>query len=169
LLVSPAETRVSVTCQRLAVRRFPSAQNGTCRLRARTHGRTAPCHVSSKRRCPTGSIRRCHTQRPRSLYLGPYGTEAGQLKYRRLVAEFLISGRSPSFGTAQHSLTVCTTAWAPRNGAGGFPESRRMVALDLGARPLRRFYESLWPKAETAWGGRSPAARPVCHPNDYRD
>jgi hypothetical protein len=42
--------------------------------------------------------------------LGPHGTKASKAQYDRLVAEFLSSGRSPSFGAQQHDLTVVELA-----------------------------------------------------------
>lgn len=34
----------------------------------------------------------------RDFYLGPHGTKASRREYDRLIAEYLASGRSPSFG-----------------------------------------------------------------------
>jgi hypothetical protein len=42
----------------------------------------------------------------RDHYLGPHGTKASKLEYDRLIAEFLTSGRSASFGALPHDLTV---------------------------------------------------------------
>jgi integrase len=46
----------------------------------------------------------------RDHYLGPHGTKASRVEYDRLVIEYLSSGRSPSFGAAQHDLTVVELA-----------------------------------------------------------
>jgi integrase len=42
----------------------------------------------------------------RDHYLGPHGTTASKLEYDRLIAEFLSSGRSATFGTPQNDITV---------------------------------------------------------------
>lgn len=39
-------------------------------------------------------------------YLGPHGTKASRREYDRLIAEWLASGRSPSFGAATSEITV---------------------------------------------------------------
>jgi integrase len=39
-------------------------------------------------------------------YLGPHGTRTSKIQYDALVAEWLASGRSPTFGTPQQQLTV---------------------------------------------------------------
>ena len=39
-------------------------------------------------------------------YLGPHGTKTSHREYDRLVAEWLASGRSASFGVPEHSLTI---------------------------------------------------------------
>jgi hypothetical protein len=46
----------------------------------------------------------------RDHYLGPHGAKASKVEYDRLVAEYLSSGRSPSFGAPQHDLTVVELA-----------------------------------------------------------
>jgi hypothetical protein len=42
----------------------------------------------------------------RDYYLGPHGTKASKAKYDRLVAEYLASGRSGSFGATADQLTM---------------------------------------------------------------
>ena len=42
----------------------------------------------------------------RDYYLGPHGTKVSKLKYDRIVAEYLSSGRSQSFGAADEDLSL---------------------------------------------------------------
>lgn len=42
----------------------------------------------------------------RDHYLGPHGTLASKCEYDRLIAEYLSSGRSPSFGAPQKQLSI---------------------------------------------------------------
>ena len=42
----------------------------------------------------------------RDHYLGPYGTKASQIEYDRLITEWLVSGRSASFGAASGGLSI---------------------------------------------------------------
>ena len=42
----------------------------------------------------------------RDYYLGPHGTKASRRKYDRIVAEYLASGRSASFGATADQLTM---------------------------------------------------------------
>ena len=96
LVVSPAKTRLSVTCRRSAVWRFPEAQNGTYRFG--TYG--DPHHATSRSRSSEVSSAsqlrsgRRHPQRPRPLSR-PYGTKASRIEYDRLIGEWLAAGRHP--------------------------------------------------------------------------
>ena len=42
----------------------------------------------------------------RDYYLGPYGTKASKQKYDRIVAEYLASGRSGTFGATRDQITM---------------------------------------------------------------
>jgi integrase len=79
----------------------------------------------------------------RDHYLGPHGAKASKREYDRLVAEYLSSGRSQSFGTPEQSLTVVELAADYRRfaekyyGAGKNSEYRRIILL---IKPLRELY-----------------------------
>jgi integrase len=76
-------------------------------------------------------------------YLGPYGTKASRLEYDRIITEWLASGRSNSFGTPAHELTVveliidyvrhCRSYY----GTGPNSEWRRVKRV---VRPVRKLY-----------------------------
>jgi len=59
-----------------------------------------------KYRKPRASGQALVTIKGRDHYLGPHGTRTSKLEYDRLVAEYLTSGRSLSFGAPQADLTV---------------------------------------------------------------
>lgn len=42
----------------------------------------------------------------REVYLGVYGTKESKAKYHRIIAEWLASGRSPSYGVSQSERTI---------------------------------------------------------------
>ena len=67
--------------------------------------RTLPSHRKHRASGQAGV-----TLNGRDHYLGPHGTKASKLEYDRLVAEYLSSGRSPSFGAPQHDVTVVELA-----------------------------------------------------------
>lgn len=76
-------------------------------------------------------------------YLGPHGTKASKLEYDRLIAEWLASGRSPSYGTLARQLSVSELLVEYLNhareyyGDGPNSELHRMTRV---ARPLRQLY-----------------------------
>jgi hypothetical protein len=101
----------------------------------------------------------------RDHYLGPHGTKASKLEYDRLIAEWLASGRSASFGAPQHDITVveCIADYLRFGeayyGTGRNSEYHRLVRI---LRRLKELYgrtpASQWPPAAnsngTACGGR---------------
>jgi integrase len=82
-------------------------------------------------------------------YLGPHGTKASKLEYDRLITEWLLSGRSTSFGAPQHvaSITELVVDYVEfvrgYYGTGPNSELHRVMRV---LRPLRELY------------GRMPAA-----------
>jgi hypothetical protein len=85
----------------------------------------------------------------RDHYLGPHGTKASKVEYDRLIVEFLSSGRSPSFGAAQESLTVVELAaeyLRYAKGYYGMAKTSEYHRLPPIIRHLRELY------------GRTPAA-----------
>jgi hypothetical protein len=42
----------------------------------------------------------------RDYYLGPHGSKASQIEYDRLITEWLVSGRSASFGSVSGELSI---------------------------------------------------------------
>jgi integrase len=85
----------------------------------------------------------------RRHYLGPHGTKASRLEYDRLITEWLSSGRSVSFGTPAHvvSITELVVDYVEHvkayYGTGPNSELHRVTRV---LRPVRELY------------GRTPAA-----------
>lgn len=79
----------------------------------------------------------------RDYLLGPYGTKTSNAQYDRLIAEFLASGRSPSFGVAsdQLSMAVVMSSYAAHAkryyGTGTSSEFHR---IKLAIKPIRALY-----------------------------
>jgi hypothetical protein len=46
----------------------------------------------------------------RDFYLGPHGTQVSHREYDRVIAEYLSSGRSSSFGSVGRAITVVELA-----------------------------------------------------------
>ena len=79
----------------------------------------------------------------RDYLLGPYGTKASKREYDRLVAEYLASGRSTSFGALTEQLTMAMImadylAFAKKYyGVGATSEWHR---IKLALRPVKQLY-----------------------------
>jgi hypothetical protein len=79
----------------------------------------------------------------RQFYLGPHGTKASTIEYDRLVAEYLTSGRSTSYGTPDRDVTIVELAAdylafaKQRYGAGKGSEYYRMLRV---VRTLKQLY-----------------------------
>jgi integrase len=79
----------------------------------------------------------------KDYYLGAHGTQASKRKYEQLIAEYLSSGRSQSFGTKKTELTIVELAVAYLKfakgyyGTGDSSEYKRCMAI---VRPLRELY-----------------------------
>jgi hypothetical protein len=79
----------------------------------------------------------------RDYYLGPHGSRVSVRAYDRLVAEFLASGRSPSFGIGNDAYTVgMLMADYVRFARGyfGTGEKSEWHRIKLAIRPLQRLY-----------------------------
>jgi integrase len=79
----------------------------------------------------------------RDHYLGPHGTKVSKIEYDRLVAEWLASGRSPSFGVPQAELTIAGLLVAYLRHAkayyGDGPRTE-FANMRIAARPLLELY-----------------------------
>jgi hypothetical protein len=87
-------------------------------------------------------------------YLGPHGTKASKREYDRLLAEWLSSGRSASYGKPEVELTITELIRDFLAHAKKFyGDTRRGTYrnLLLGVRPLKELY------------GRTPAAPRINH------
>jgi integrase len=85
----------------------------------------------------------------RDHYLGPHGTKASKVQYDRLVAEFLSSGRSLSFGSVEHDITVVELA----------ADYLRFAKAHYGTGPKSEYFRMLrMVRALRLLYGRSPAA-----------
>lgn len=85
----------------------------------------------------------------RDYYLGPHGTRASKAEYDRLIAEWLASGRSPSFGAGEAEISVVElVADFLRHAANYYGKGPRTEYANLkrAVAPLKRLY------------GRTPAA-----------
>jgi len=85
----------------------------------------------------------------RDHYLGPHGTQASKHEYDRLIAEYLSSGRSETFGAPQHDLTVVEVAIEYAHYAKGYygtAKTSEYHRILRAMRPVKRLY------------GRTPAA-----------
>jgi integrase len=79
----------------------------------------------------------------RDYYLGPHGTKASKLEYDRLIAEYLTSGRSASFGAPQHDLTIVELAADYLKYARGYYGAQtgsEYVRIIPALKPLRELY-----------------------------
>ena len=81
----------------------------------------------------------------RDHYLGPHGTKASQIEYDRLITEWLVSGRSASFGAASGELSIAELLVAYLRHAkkyyGDGPKSEYYHFRRI-ARPLKELYSS---------------------------
>lgn len=79
----------------------------------------------------------------RDYYLGPHNTKVSKHQYDRLIAEWLASGRSPSFGATESELSVAELLVAFLRHAKGYygeaPKSEYFHYRRV-ARPLRNLY-----------------------------
>ena len=81
----------------------------------------------------------------RDYYLGPYGTIASKREYDRIVAEYLASGRSPTFGATPDQITMASVMNAYRVYAKqyyGVGPSSEWHRIKLAYRPLKALYAS---------------------------
>jgi hypothetical protein len=82
----------------------------------------------------------------RDYYLGPHGTKASKREYDRIVAEYLASGRSSSFGANPEQLTMAMVMNAYRIFAKkyyGLGSSSEWHRIKLAYKPLKGLYAPL--------------------------
>lgn len=90
----------------------------------------------------------------RDYLLGPHGTRASKLEYDRVIAEYLASGRSGSFGLSQGSRTlamVMVDYLAYAKSYYGTEPSSEWHRIKYALTPLKKLYASL-PAADFASG-----------------
>jgi integrase len=82
----------------------------------------------------------------RDYYLGPHGTKASRIEYDRLITEWLVSGRSGTFGSAAGELSIAELLVAYLKHAkkyyGTDPKSEYFHFRRI-ARPLKELYSSI--------------------------
>ncbi len=82
----------------------------------------------------------------RDHLLGPHGTKASKREYDRLIAEFLASGRSPTFGLESDQFTLALLIQEYLNFAKGYygtGETSEWHRLKLAYRPVEALYAGL--------------------------
>ena len=82
----------------------------------------------------------------RDYLLGPYDTKDSKREYDRLVAEFLASGRSPTFGLESDQFTVAVLILEYLDFAKGYygtGETSEWHRLKLACRPVEALYAGL--------------------------
>ena len=82
----------------------------------------------------------------RDYLLGPYGTKVSKQEYDRLVAEFLASGRSPSFGIESEELTmamVMVDYLRHAKAYHGIGKTSELHRIKYALRPVKDLYASL--------------------------
>lgn len=82
----------------------------------------------------------------RDYYLGPHGSKASTQEYDRLVAEYLASGRSGSFGASNDQITMATLMtdylrFAKRYYGTG--KSSELHRIKLAIKPVRELYPTI--------------------------
>lgn len=97
--------------------------------------------VPSYRKHPSGQAR--VTIGGRDYYLGPYGTQASKKAYDRVIAEYLASGRSDSFGSQADEITVAVLIRDYLRYAKGYYGAGNVATLrniTNSMRPLKKLY-----------------------------
>ena len=82
----------------------------------------------------------------RDYYLGLHGTKASKQKYDRLIAEYLVSGRSPTFGATSDQIVIASVMNAYRIHAKqyyGLGPSSEWHRIKQAYKPLKALYASL--------------------------
>jgi hypothetical protein len=82
----------------------------------------------------------------RDHLLGPHGTKTSKQQYDRLIAEFLSSGRSPTFGLDADRFTIAVLILDYLNYAKsyyGTEKTSEWHRIKLAVRPLKALYASL--------------------------
>jgi len=83
----------------------------------------------------------------RAHYLGPHGTKVSRNEYDRLIAEWLSSGRSSSYGKPTRQLSIAELLLAylqyARAYYGDGPRGE-LVNMKLALKPLRSYTDSSW-------------------------